>query len=31
MQKLAYYLAHKNGYDIDKPRNLDKSVTIDYF
>ena len=27
LQKLAYYSALKKGYDIDKPRNLAKSVT----
>ena len=29
MQKLAYYTALKKGYDIDKPRKLAKSVTVD--
>jgi glucosamine--fructose-6-phosphate aminotransferase (isomerizing) len=29
MQKLAYYSALKKGYDIDKPRNLAKSVTVE--
>ncbi len=29
LQKLAYYSALKNGYDIDKPRNLAKSVTVE--
>ncbi len=29
MQKLAYYTALKKGYDIDKPRNLAKSVTVE--
>ena len=29
MQKLAYYAALKKGYDIDKPRNLAKSVTVE--
>ena len=29
LQKLAYYSALKKGYDIDKPRNLAKSVTIE--
>jgi glucosamine--fructose-6-phosphate aminotransferase (isomerizing) len=28
-QKLAYYAALKKGYDIDKPRNLAKSVTVE--
>jgi glucosamine--fructose-6-phosphate aminotransferase (isomerizing) len=29
LQKLAYYSALKLGYDIDKPRNLAKSVTVE--
>ncbi len=29
LQKLAYYSALKRGYDIDKPRNLAKSVTVE--
>ena len=29
LQKLAYYTALKKGYDIDKPRNLAKSVTVE--
>ena len=29
IQKLAYYAALKKGYDIDKPRNLAKSVTVE--
>jgi glucosamine--fructose-6-phosphate aminotransferase (isomerizing) len=29
LQKLAYYSALKMGYDIDKPRNLAKSVTVE--
>ncbi|MDA8608899.1 glutamine--fructose-6-phosphate transaminase (isomerizing) [Candidatus Pelagibacter bacterium] len=29
LQKLAYYSALKKGYDIDKPRNLAKSVTVE--
>ena len=29
LQKLAYYSASKRGYDIDKPRNLAKSVTVE--
>ena len=29
LQKLAYYSALNNGYDIDKPRNLAKSVTVE--
>ena len=29
MQKLAYYTALKKGHDIDKPRNLAKSVTVE--
>ena len=29
LQKLAYYSALQNGYDIDKPRNLAKSVTVE--
>ena len=28
-KKLAYYSALKKGYDIDKPRNLAKSVTVE--
>lgn len=28
-QLLAYYIAHKRGCDIDKPRNLAKSVTVE--
>ena len=30
LQKLAYYSALKKGYDIDKPRNLAKSVTVEW-
>ena len=30
LQKLAYYSALKKGFDIDKPRNLAKSVTVEY-
>ena len=29
LQKLAYYSALKKGYDIDKPSNLAKSVTVE--
>ena len=29
LQQLAYYSALNNGYDIDKPRNLAKSVTVE--
>ncbi|MDC0608668.1 glutamine--fructose-6-phosphate transaminase (isomerizing) [Candidatus Pelagibacter ubique] len=29
LQKLAYYSALRKGYDIDKPRNLAKSVTVE--
>ena len=29
MQLLAYYTAKANGRDIDKPRNLAKSVTVE--
>jgi glucosamine--fructose-6-phosphate aminotransferase (isomerizing) len=29
LQKLAYYSALKKGFDIDKPRNLAKSVTVE--
>ncbi len=29
LQKLAYYAAMQKGYDIDKPRNLAKSVTVE--
>tara|TARA_B100001175_G_scaffold316420_1_gene330321 strand:- start:81 stop:1901 length:1821 start_codon:yes stop_codon:yes gene_type:complete len=29
LQKLAYYSAFLKGYDIDKPRNLAKSVTVE--
>jgi glucosamine--fructose-6-phosphate aminotransferase (isomerizing) len=29
LQKLAYYSALKKGYNIDKPRNLAKSVTVE--
>ena len=28
MQLLAYYVARENGCDIDKPKNLAKSVTV---
>ena len=28
-QLLAYYIARKRGADIDKPRNLAKSVTVE--
>ena len=29
LQKLAFYSAPEKGYDIDKPRNLAKSVTVE--
>ena len=29
LQLLAYYVAKENGCDIDKPRNLAKSVTVE--
>ena len=29
MQMLAYFTAKKKGYDVDKPRNLAKSVTVE--
>ena len=29
LQKLAYYSALQKGHDIDKPRNLAKSVTVE--
>ena len=29
LQKLAYYSAMNKGLDIDKPRNLAKSVTVE--
>ena len=29
LQKLAYYSALQKGYDLDKPRNLAKSVTVE--
>ena len=29
MQYFAYYVAHAKGCDIDKPRNLAKSVTVE--
>ena len=29
LQKLAYYSALDKGFDIDKPRNLAKSVTVE--
>ena len=29
LQKLAYFAAFYKGYDIDKPRNLAKSVTVE--
>ena len=29
LQKLAFYSALEKGYDIDKPRNLAKSVTVE--
>ncbi|HEC70175.1 MAG TPA: SIS domain-containing protein, partial [Candidatus Omnitrophica bacterium] len=29
LQLLAYYIAELKGYDVDKPRNLAKSVTVE--
>ena len=29
LQLLAYYTAYAKGYDMDKPRNLAKSVTVE--
>ena len=29
LQLIAYYVAKNNGCDIDKPRNLAKSVTVE--
>ena len=29
LQLLAYYVAKEKGYNIDKPRNLAKSVTVE--
>ncbi len=29
LQLLAYHVAHLRGEDIDKPRNLAKSVTVE--
>ena len=29
LQLLAYYVAREFGYDIDQPRNLAKSVTVE--
>ena len=29
LQLLAYYVARENGCDIDKPKNLAKSVTVE--
>jgi glutamine---fructose-6-phosphate transaminase (isomerizing) len=29
LQLLAYYIAAKRGLDIDQPRNLAKSVTVE--
>lgn len=29
LQMLAYYMAKENGCDIDKPKNLAKSVTVE--
>ena len=29
MQLMAYHLAHQLGYDVDQPRNLAKSVTVE--
>ena len=29
LQELAYYVAKEKGCDVDKPRNLAKSVTVE--
>jgi len=29
LQLLSYYVGLKKGYDVDKPRNLAKSVTVE--
>jgi glucosamine--fructose-6-phosphate aminotransferase (isomerizing) len=29
LQLLAYYVALRRGYDVDQPRNLAKSVTVE--
>jgi len=29
LQLLAYYIATNKGYDVDEPRNLAKSVTVE--
>jgi glucosamine--fructose-6-phosphate aminotransferase (isomerizing) len=29
LQLFAYYMAKEKGYNIDKPRNLAKSVTVE--
>ena len=29
LQQIAYYVAYKKGCNIDKPRNLAKSVTVE--
>jgi glucosamine--fructose-6-phosphate aminotransferase (isomerizing) len=29
LQLLAYYIAVEKGFDVDKPRNLAKSVTVE--
>jgi glucosamine--fructose-6-phosphate aminotransferase (isomerizing) len=29
LQLLAYHTAHRKGTDVDKPRNLAKSVTVE--
>jgi glucosamine--fructose-6-phosphate aminotransferase (isomerizing) len=29
LQLLAYYIGVAKGYDVDKPRNLAKSVTVE--
>jgi glutamine---fructose-6-phosphate transaminase (isomerizing) len=29
LQLLAYYIGTAKGYDVDKPRNLAKSVTVE--
>jgi hypothetical protein len=31
LQLLAYYIAVRRGCDVDQPRNLAKSVTVEYF
>jgi glucosamine--fructose-6-phosphate aminotransferase (isomerizing) len=31
LQLLSYYVAIQKGTDVDKPRNLAKSVTVEWF